>query len=1226
MPAGQGSWELVTANTQILAVHAALLPSGKVLCFSGSEHDEKPPDPASVINATRLWNPATSQMERAGGPLTDDLFCAGHCLLPSGNVLVVGGTEHYEDKADPKHAKVDHFTGTDTAIIFDWRSERWRSVDPMAGGRWYPTCITLADGRALVLGGHGDDQGPHENTGIEIFDPADCTWSKPRVTTPPLEETGGVTHYLGKEIRPMVYYPRLHQLPDGRIFSSTALRVGGRRRTRNIDPSRMTTADLGPPPPGQSPGQAGDPFWPFNVYARAAFPSVLLPLVPPHYGARILICGQRRPQFFEPHNAHLGWRPTGERRPDPFRAYANAVLLPDASVLVVGGATSERLPVFGGGRDGDAVHWAERYVPESDTWERLAESPNRIARVYHSVALLLADGRVWIAGSNHDSDRNQGGVRKDDPSKGDARELRIEIYSPPYLFTRDASGEVLPAARPAVGRLLMGAGHGQEFRVPTPQAARILRVHLIRCGSATHAFNPDQRLVALHITRREDDAITVLMPPNGRVAPPGYYLLFLVDLEGTPSVGRFVRLQAEYPLAEVYIGRPATAPDVPDLPVGTNVLEVPQPVWDLGTFDIGRTRTARIFCKNVGTGGLSISSEGFSGDFRTEDEPDSPLTGTRGRKKNLDVTITGSPASRGGLAVLEVRFTPTETGLHTGSLLVHTNAADLGGFHVNLRANVRGFSVALVPPGSGRDVAFGEVEAGATATRTVIVRNEGSIDAVIDELFIDDDGAPKGFGAPVVLSDRLVPVGASRSFLVWFSPRTVGPAQAELVLETSDTSAPSRFTDRRTLRISAVGVGPRLEVAPARLAFGPQAIRTVSPPQRLTVTNTGSRPAARVSLAVSREWRVTTPLPGTALPPGGVLTLDVVFSPGHSGPLAGTLVVDADTLDGPVAVALEGTGVAAPITLLNPGALAFGDQPLSTHGLPRTLTVSNEGVLDLEIGAVDLVGPHAGDFSVTEDRCRRETIPPERSCTVAVLFTPSVLGARSAELRITDNASGSPRTVALTGTGVPAPVCGADPTAVGFPPQRVGTAAAPQQVTLTNNGTGPITVTSAAVMGAAAGDYTVQQGCTGGPLAPGGTCVVEVTFLPTAIGPRDAELVVRCAAPVPGLSVPLTGTGLGTVVTFDPPGLVFGSQPVGTFSARQDLLLFNTGNTELTIQSLSVSGDFRHDHSCGALRPNGYCRIRVIFLPTAKGTRTGEVHVTDSLGRTHTAALLGTGV
>jgi hypothetical protein len=355
---------------------------------------------------------------------------------------------------------------------------------------------------------------------------------------------------------PMVYYPRLHVLPTGEVFSSTALRVAGRdelvRMTRILDPTTQALREVADPPPG---GTLGAVVFMASVYSRSAFASVLLPLKPPAYEARILICGQKQPRLFDPNNSHLGWQEAGSERPYAMRAYVNAVLTPDGKVLLVGGASSERGP-FGfwqappigseiGGYDEDAIPYAEQYDPDANTWQTLDSPPDPpIARVYHSVALLLPDGRVWIAGSNHDSDRNRGGVRRDDPNEGDARELRMEVYSPPYLFSgTDDKGNPIPALRPRVERVAPFAFYGQQFTIYTPDAPDISTVALIRSSTVTHAFNPDQRYVGLAIDQRTSTSLGVTAPPTPEIAPPGYYMLFVLNNEGTPSHAKFLRLQ-----------------------------------------------------------------------------------------------------------------------------------------------------------------------------------------------------------------------------------------------------------------------------------------------------------------------------------------------------------------------------------------------------------------------------------------------------------------------------------------------------------------------------------------------------------------------------------------------------------------------------------------------------------------------------------------------------------
>ncbi|GAA1772369.1 hypothetical protein GCM10009712_20490 [Pseudarthrobacter sulfonivorans] len=1215
MPAGSGSWAIAAQNSEILAVHAALLPSGKVLFFSGSEHDEAPLDPTGRFNATRLWDPADNIVRIAGGPAPEDLFCCGHCILPDGDVFVAGGTEYYEDKALPEHARVDHFTGSRSAVIFDWRGERWHPAPPMAQGRWYPSCLTVADGRVMVLSGHANTtSGLHENTFVETFDPGTGTWTAQFATIPPLEDTGGSIKFLSREVRPMVYYPRLHQLPDGRIFSSTALRVANVRRTRTIDLPGRTVTDLGPPPPF---GDAATN--PANIYARSAFASVLLALTPPFYGARILICGQHQPLFFEPHNAHLGWRPAGSRNPNPIRAYGNAVLLPDKSVLVVGGATSERLPVLGGGADTSAVHHAERFVPDTDTWEPLATSPHNIARVYHSVALLLADGRVWIAGSNHDSDRNHAGVRKDDPTKGDARELRIEVFSPPYLFTTDPTGAIVPAPRPAIGPTHLGAGHGQLFPVPTPVPNTIRKAHLVRAGSATHAMNLDQRLIVLEIVWTDAASIAVRMPPNGAVAPPGYYLLFLFDNVGTPSVGRFVRLSPTYPLAEVYVGRPLTIINEPD--------PSPYPVLDLGTVDVGASLRGLIAVRNVGTGPLRLNDIAFSGDFLSEDIPPAPLLGFLGRPRNVQATIMGSGAQSGEFVKVDVKFTPTTPGRHVGRIFIHTNADDLPHFFIDLEADVPGLEMELFPSGTnGVSVEFGIVEVGTSAVREVMLRNRGPLDASVDDLVVDDAGRNSGFQAPQVVSERLVRAGQSRTFPFFFSPIGVGPAQTVLTLVARSLPGPSRFTRQLSIVAHAEGTGPRLVASPSAFIFVQQLIRTSSPPQTLTVRNTGSSPLHISSIVTSSDWALEQPIDQKEILPAGSLDVGVVFRPGTDGPLTGVLLIDSNAPGPSVSVPLEGTGKAAPIASLSPPAVAFGPQVVGTHGISRKVHILNNGAAELHVAAVSLFGPNAGDYQVIADSCTGGAVSPEGTCVIDVQFTPSATGNRGADLEIIDDAGGSPRTVSLTGTGAVAPILVANPSAQQFGPEPLLDSSERQGLVVTNQGTDPLTITGVGLTGTAAADFSVAGHCMGTTLSPGAACALEVIFRPTVIGGREAEIVIT-AAPAPPVTVGLAGTGVGAAATFDPDAVTFPSQPVGSFSQRQDIWLKNIGNAPLAIASIGATGDFRQDNHCGdLLRPGGSCLIRVIFTPILAGGRSGAISVTDSSGKVYRMQLDGVGV
>jgi Domain of unknown function (DUF1929) len=542
-------WEIVRDGsgkpllTGVLAIHAALLPSKRVIIFSGSEHDEK----HHRNFRSAIWDPDPQhrQSVRCMDAPTMDLFCCGHCMLPNGNVFVAGGTANYDREKDNPHRPY-HFTGINDCFEFDWRTERWLAVPSMRRRRWYPTCVTLDDGRVLAISGHdGPNEPDHEVVETEIFDPAVRQWQL-RPTVPPLEDTG-MFRLLFMTQRPMVYYTRLHGLRDGRLFSSTALQeVGGRRRTRALDPGTNALTDLGPPPPGMR------PWWMPHVYSRANFTSALLPLTPPDYPERILIAGGREAYLFEARHPERSWRRGGSKRPYRMRAYATSVVLPDGSIVVIGGGFSEKMPRWywpwseHGGYDRHANPVAEHYLPARDAWvegDRPTYSP--IARMYHTVALLLPDGTVWVAGSNHDSQRNHGGTRPDHGHHGhDARELRMEIYSPPYLFERGSDGTVREARRPEITVPTDQAGYGERIVLTSRDANAIHRVTMARCASVTHAYSSDQRLIELVIdpASRGDHELAVTTPPEPTIGIPGYYLLFALGPTGTPSHGHMIQL------------------------------------------------------------------------------------------------------------------------------------------------------------------------------------------------------------------------------------------------------------------------------------------------------------------------------------------------------------------------------------------------------------------------------------------------------------------------------------------------------------------------------------------------------------------------------------------------------------------------------------------------------------------------------------------------------------
>ena len=186
-------------------------------------------------------------------------------------------------------------------------------------------------------------------------------------------------------------------------------------------------------------------------------------------------------------------------------------LLPDGTVLVTGGSS-------GPGKDDvkNPVLGTELWDPVTETFTQLAHSMRY--RGYHSTALLLPDGRVLSAG-------------------GQETGRDAQIFSPPYLFKADGTA----ATRPVISSVPTQLAYGAAFTVGTGSAAQITKVLLVRLSAVTHAFDMNQRGVVLSFSRGSG-SLSVTAPANNRLAPPGYYMLFIVNSSGVPSVAKVVRL------------------------------------------------------------------------------------------------------------------------------------------------------------------------------------------------------------------------------------------------------------------------------------------------------------------------------------------------------------------------------------------------------------------------------------------------------------------------------------------------------------------------------------------------------------------------------------------------------------------------------------------------------------------------------------------------------------
>ena len=232
---------------------------------------------------------------------------------------------------------------------------------------------------------------------------------------------------------------------------------------------------------------------------------------------------------------------------------------------------------------------------------------------------------------------------------------------------------------------------------------------------------------------------------------------------------------------------------------------------------------------------------------------------------------------------------------------------------------------------------------------------------------------------------------------------------------------------------------------------------------------------------------------------------------------------------------------------------------------------------------------------------------------------------------LTDNATGSPQSVSLTGTGT-APAVSISPTSLTFASQVVGTASAAQSITLNNTGNAAMSITSLALTGANASDFTETNTC-GSSLAASASCSVSVTFRPAASGSRTASLSITDNVSGSPQAVTLSGTGTSAaaVVSLSSTSLAFGNESGGHDQFGSGVTLNNTGNAALSITSIAFTGanatDFTQVDTCGAsVAAGGNCTIAILFTPSATGTRVASLSITDNAsGSPQPVSLSGTG-
>ena len=527
-PQAFGQWH-VRYTSGVVGVHAALLHTNSVLFFSYLV----PPDPRAPPQPQRNGSAAVLDLEtggiflptvfdETGAPTTlENVFCSGEAFLDDGRLVVAGGDREGDERVTGRASPVN------TVYVVDPDPDVgavWRLVGHMQLPRWYPTAVTLPTGDVGVAGGSlAEDFGHVPNTTFDV-----CS----RTATTHVDPPSPLVTHLDYS------YPFVFVVPVGAPSGTMMVHHG--HTTSFFEPTTLR-------PTVESITSAA-----FRTYGVQA-PCVLLPLRPENdYAPSVMMFGGgiqgslarrnaltscERLDFFAP---TLRWRLTRDM-PVP-RVMGDAVLLPDGTIFVCNGSET-------GTADNAPTPCLSSYIydPDADTWSPMANAT--VPRLYHSTALLLPDARVLTAGS--DSAWNLEPL--------DRSEVRVEIFSPPYLFGGD---------RPALTDAPLHVDYGAVFHVQSPDAMDVDSLVLVKCGVTTHSFNMGQRWVGLVLLGATvDGTITTRAPPTSVVAPPGWYMLFLLRM-GVPSVARFIRL-----------GGPATVDTAPPRQPPQPGSNVPSFLW-----------------------------------------------------------------------------------------------------------------------------------------------------------------------------------------------------------------------------------------------------------------------------------------------------------------------------------------------------------------------------------------------------------------------------------------------------------------------------------------------------------------------------------------------------------------------------------------------------------------------------------------------------------------------
>jgi hypothetical protein len=541
----KGVWQVMPFQTSPLlrTIHSVVMSNGKILLVAGSGNDETYFNAGTFESA--VYDPTKGTFKLIKTP--DDFFCSGHIQLPDGKVLVLGGNTHYPvlGSPDPKQAQ---YWGADTSYIFNPVTEQYTRENNLIGGHWYPSATELANGSIISFGGLNAD-GSGGDSAIEYFKytgagATDGQWLNVNQINQPFAFWGLYPDMVLTQ-NGQLFYTGSHVFGNNITPVGNPNGVAGGSGKGNGGAGFLNLSNLFDTAPGVTLGVQAvnglqdNPGGPAGSDMTDQSGAVLLP---PAQDQKVLLMGGGNINTAKPGtrltdlislnaaNPHYvpgpllprglilsnPANPTSKLVTEPAgdgKMYVNAVLLPNGQVLETGGGLTDRA---------NPVWETSMYNPVTNTFTSMATDPhgvmngNLIWRGYHSQAYLLPDGRVMSIGNN--------------PGDG-SFDLHITVYSPPYLFH---------GARPQITSVATQTWHyGKQYNITVNQ--KIVSAELIRPEAVTHQSDPNQRFVALPMSVH-GNTVGLNVTNNANIAPPGWYMLFVTNANGVPSVAKWVHV------------------------------------------------------------------------------------------------------------------------------------------------------------------------------------------------------------------------------------------------------------------------------------------------------------------------------------------------------------------------------------------------------------------------------------------------------------------------------------------------------------------------------------------------------------------------------------------------------------------------------------------------------------------------------------------------------------